>query len=1097
MFGFVLRRARGRLQLTVALVLTVLITTNVLTCLQAFGQSVGDAGVSRALQGSGNDRTTVLLSGDQGADRRAGENVAVAAFARTLFGRFPVSVDALSRSRPYGLPGVSGTGGTDPDLTKLAALGRDHVQLLSGHWPAPASGPRSAIEVAVPRAELTRLRLAANAVPAQVRLADRYGGGPLTVTVTGVYRADDPSAPYWQLDPFGGREVQLAGFLSYGPMLVDDTVFTSGALPQDGRSWLLSPDLSTARLADADALRSRLDPATADLQRSSGLSAQTELGAELDDVRAGAQASWSDELIGSLQLALLAVVALLLVVQLINTRQAPEDAFLTARGATRRRLGLLTAGQALLLALPAAVLAPLLTPLLLRLLGRSYGPLAHLPVDTSLSWRSWLVAALCALACVALTAAPTLLRGAAAGLRQRAGQRQALVSGAARSGADLALIALAVLAYQELQHYGADAGAGLGVDPVAVAAPTLALCAGTVLVLRLLPYAARLGGLLAARGRGLSAALVGWQLARRPGRTTGPTLLLVLAVATGVLALGEHTSWSASQSDQASFATADGLRISDSALPPLGQGGRYGALPGGDPIIPVARTQVALPNGGDTQLLAVDAAAVAAQLSIRPDLLDGRSVHQLFAPLAQPGPRGAAAGIPLPGRPARLDLDLSARLQVFTGAGQSAGTTATESRQSSPQLLVQLRDRFGAVHIVQLTGPPLDGNATLSVDLTTSAGAPFGSIAWPLTLAGVEVQLALQPGVTFSGELTVRRVATAQTQDGPATAVTAPAGLAWSAYNAVDPNLPTTPDPALTVQPGPGVLAVDYSTAGSSVDATLTPVGADPARTAGQDAKQAPALPALATRGYLDAVGATVGDVVPFPFGTTTVPLRITAELNAMPTAGNAALIVDLGALSRRLAVTGTLPPEPTEWWLPASSPQDQGPAQAAAALRAGPGTQSLQLREEVAAQLTDDPLSAGPQVTLLALAVLAAVLAAIGFAAATAAAASERTREHAVLLALGCPPRRLARTAAAEAAVLIVLGTAVGLGVGALIVRLVVPLVVLTPTAQQPVPPVLVALPLDRTLALIAAITVVPVLTAFLSGRRSAAARPRPLEEL
>jgi hypothetical protein len=60
-----------------------------------------------------------------------------------------------------------------------------------------------------------------------------------------------------------------------------------------------------------------------------------------------------------------------------------------------------------------------------------------------------------------------------------------------------------------------------------------------------------------------------------------------------------------------------------------------------------------------------------------------------------------------------------------------------------------------------------------------------------------------------------------------------------------------------------------------------------------------------------------------------------------------------------------------------------------------------------------------------------------------------------------------------------------------------VVPLVVLTPSAQRPVPPVEVALPPGTTLALVVSIAVVPVLTAFLSGRRSAAVQQRPLEEL
>ncbi len=73
------------------------------------------------------------------------------------------------------------------------------------------------------------------------------------------------------------------------------------------------------------------------------------------------------------------------------------------------------------------------------------------------------------------------------------------------------------------------------------------------------------------------------------------------------------------------------------------------------------------------------------------------------------------------------------------------------------------------------------------------------------------------------------------------------------------------------------------------------------------------------------------------------------------------------------------------------------------------------------------------------------------------------------------------------------------GLGLGTLIVRLVVPLVVLTPAAGRPVPEVLVHLPLGRTLALAAATAAVPLLSAFLSGRRYriVAARLRHVEEM
>ncbi|MFB0632058.1 FtsX-like permease family protein, partial [Streptomyces sp. AB3(2024)] len=174
----------------------------------------------------------------------------------------------------------------------------------------------------------------------------------------------------------------------------------------------------------------------------------------------------------------------------------------------------------------------------------------------------------------------------------------------------------------------------------------------------------------------------------------------------------------------------------------------------------------------------------------------------------------------------------------------------------------------------------------------------------------------------------------------------------------------------------------------------------------------------------------------------------------------------------------------------------------AAAALRAGAGSQKAVLREEVAGALLRDPLSAGPQAALAALAVACAVLAAIGFAASAAASGRERAREHSILSALGASRPRLAGTAAAEGCLLVGLGTAVGVGLGAAIVHLVVPLTVLTPAARRPVPGVVVDLPTTQTLLLALAVAAVPLLSAVLGGRggrtnRAAAARLRYVEEM
>ncbi|MFF2142428.1 FtsX-like permease family protein [Kitasatospora sp. NPDC058190] len=1111
MLGFVVRRLRGRLPLAAAVLLTVLITTAVLTALVTFNSGVGQAGLRQALQGPGHARTTVVVTAEHGLDQRAKDEEALAAYRQKLFGSLPVRTDSLLRSRSYGLPGAGATAGVagatgdaasadqsaanaKVDLTVLADVDRGRARLVAGAWPGVAAGPvqSTAPQVAVPQSMLTRLGIGEQALPADVQLTDRLGGKPLTVRVTGAYRATDPSDPYWRIDPVGGHEVEVGGFTTFGPMMVDQSVFTAGGLPQSSRGWLLDADFAGVDQDTAQAIGDRAKGLGEDLRKAASLGAVTELPDVVSELSASLLVARSTLLIGALQLAVLATAALLLVVRLISARQERESELLAARGASGIRLGGLTALELVLLAIPAAAFAPLLTPFLVRVLaglGRSH----QVVLDTAIGWTLWPVAVLCAVACILLATAPSLLRGAGAALRLRGGRRQALVSGIARNGGDLAVLALAVLAYQQLDQYGgglsADSSGRLGVDLLLVATPTLALCAGTLVVLRLLPLAARLGARVAARGRGLGPALVGWQLARQPARATGPVLLLVLAVATGVLAIGQHATWTASQRDQAAFATGGGLRISASHGSLMGQGGRFGALPGGDRLIPVAREEQPLPTGTG-QVLAVDTAALTDRVPLRGDLLGGHTADELFRPLAQPVPTGPQGGLPLPGHPLRIDADLSIR-QDFHGTILLSGTRYPVSPYP-PEVTLLLRDRFGYVHKVPFAGLPVSGELRASAPLSALVDAPMGSAAAPLTVVGATVSFSDRA----DGEVTVRRLAVSDTADGPATEVPLPTGLSWKGDVVDAPASQARTGPLVTVRPEPAdadrLFTVDYSFANGTGDAyraVLSPAGAT-----------APTVVSgVATRDYLKLVGASTGDTVQVPFAGTVLPVKITGAVEAVPVAGRSALVIDLATTARLLAAQGRSLPSHAEWWLPATGPGDRTPAQAAAALRAAPGSQDVQLYDEVSAGLLGDPVGAAPQNALMAVAVAAAVLAAIGFVAAVAGSAHERARDSALLLALGARRKQVTRTITAEQALLVGLGGAVGLALGTLLVHLIVPFVVLTPAARRPVPEALIELPVGQALLFASAIAVVPLLSAFLIGRRrrDVAARLRHVEEM
>ncbi|MFF7634280.1 FtsX-like permease family protein [Kitasatospora sp. NPDC008050] len=1101
MGGFILRRLRSRLALAAAAVLTIVLTATVLCTLNAFESGVGDAGVRRAMAVQDRARATVQVTDDVASSGRAPVDQQVRGLASRIFGPLPAQVREIARSHAYGLPATGATGANgqpvDPDLTLLASLDPAEVTLSAGRLPQ-AAAPGGPVQVAVPDTVTHRLGLRPEALPTALHLVDRYDGSALDVLITGTYHPTDTADPYWQLDPLGGHGVTVNGFTTYGPLLVQDSVFTGGTVTQQSLALLLTGDFSHARATELDALRDRTAQQIAAFRTGTGMTATSSLTGALDDLHNDLLVARSTLVIGALQLAVLAIAALVLVTRLLGERQAAENALLTARGATWRRIAGLTALEAGLLALPAVLLAPLLTPALLTLLGR-YGPLAHAKVRLSggLTPVSWLLALAVAVGAVLVVLVPAVTRVLGTSvLQRRAGRRQALVSALGRSGTDLALLVLAALAYFQLAHYGsgpgssvsataagsaaagggalsADASGRLGLDPVLVTAPTLALCAGTVLALRLLPLVARLGERWAGRRRGLPGALAGWQFARRPRRNAGPVLLMVFAISMGMLALGQAASLSASQRDQSAFASLGGLRVTNLAVPALGQGGVLDQLPAGSRFLPVSRQELPLQAGRIGQLLAIDAKAAAASVRMRPDLSGGRTPAQFFAPLTGTGTDSGGAdvgGIVLPGKPIRLNLDLSVRSAVSATPAEPPGEFTPDPGLGpptpAPAVRLELRDRHGIPFEALTVGVPADGDTSVSADLAPLIGSPAGRAAYPLTLTGVRLTYDGPVFGDLQQQLTVHRMTTTDLDGGSTTAIGS-AARSWTVRSGA----------TLAPANGQDLFGVTYTAGQRELNKdTWLAVG-------GSGGAPPTVLDALATKDYLTATGAAVGQVIPLSLGSASLQARIVAVVPALPGAGGqsggptTALMVDLPTVDQMLSANASLTLPPTEWWLPGTGPTDPAPAQAAAALRAGTVPAQLQVYQELVSGLRDDPLGAAPQSALLALTVAAAVLAAIGFAAAAVGAAGERAAEFAVLRALGTAHRQLARTAAAEQGILIALGLGVGAALGTALTHLVVPLTVLSADAHRPTPAVLVVLPFGQVLVLLAAVAALPVL--------------------
>src|SRR6202050_4861232 len=177
--------------------------------------------------------------------------------------------------------------------------------------------------------------------------------------------------------------------------------------------------------------------------------------------------------------------------------------------------------------------------------------------------------------CTAVMTWPALHAPAPDAARLRRG-RQARLAGIAWAGGDLALVALAAVAVWELRGYSAvahPATGSLGIDPVVALAPVLALAGVPSIPLRGLPLLARLADKATDRGRRLAAAMVSWQIARRPIRQAGPGPALAGAVAPHPPGGVGGAGWRSHAADQAAFAVGSDVRVDSAGPLPLGATG--------------------------------------------------------------------------------------------------------------------------------------------------------------------------------------------------------------------------------------------------------------------------------------------------------------------------------------------------------------------------------------------------------------------------------------------------------------------------------------------------------------------------------------------
>jgi len=959
----------------------------------------------------------------------------------------------------------------------------DHAVLVSGRWPwqltpSATSAAGSAIPAAIPATTAALLRLRPGDV---LRVQDRDTNARLTFLLTGLYaerQSPASAASYWQLNsiPASGSS-SASGFTTYGPLVVSASAFP-GQLAAGTGTWVAQPDMADFNASDLSAISADVGAIEQSMQASNllnGLTVTTNLPAVL--ANAGDNVAVARSLLGisALQLLVLTVAALIAVARLLAGQREGETALLTARGATRWQLARLTAAEVIPLSLVTALAGGVAGIWLARVLGSTlYSaataggtvPAGGISLSAAGTWLDALAAAL-AVAVLAIGALLyPVLRPAPAGAQVRRG-RQAVISGATRAGADLALVALAVVACWQLRLYSAVSTSANGpsaIDPVLVLAPALALAGGTVLTLRLLPVAARALDRLAATGRGLTSALAGWQFSRQPLRQGGAALLLVMAVATGTLALAQHQSWTRSATDQASYVAGADVQVDLAGPLPAGATTTITGAKGVRAAMAVSVDQEATP----AEVVAVDAAQAPKVALLRADQ-SNLPPTALFRAIT---PTSAAGGVLVGGTPQVIQFTVTlsraplgpvtAQFTVAdaTGAAFQLTASAPFSADGRPHVLTASLGGAHAAYPLRISQVvlsytlPAEERLANSVTLTIAGATPA---TWAAVASSPELSSQLSAG-GVAGPSAEPQVTGWQPVAGGATLTFSP-GYGQISSNPGDPE-----DPTSVLEPTAGQLAL---TAPSAVTA---------------------AVPAIATQAFDNANNTGVGSIVQTTINGIPVPADIVAVANAFPTITDGGLVMDLPTLEAFLIGHGAEPVNVTQWWL--ATDGGQVPPSLARALPPGATITSSAV---LAADTVADPLSAVPQQALLAMAVAAALLAISGFWVSIAANVRQRRAENALLAALGVGQRSAAAQLFLEKLLLSVPAAALGLLLGTVVARLLVPAVTLSPTAQAPVPPAVTLFDLPQTVPLAVAVAVLPALAAALVVFQ----RPDPAAEL
>ncbi|NED93993.1 hypothetical protein G1H11_01525 [Phytoactinopolyspora alkaliphila] len=896
-----------------------------------------------------------------------------------------------------------------------------HVRVVDGAVFADSSRQDGTIAALVHATAAAELDLEPGSA---ITIGDEDTGARLEVV--GTWLPDDPSSGFWrdELERSGSEDAVL------GPVLIAEQDFPTVVTRSTAR-WRMVLDPAATSIEDVAVLGAGLRavrPRLGSDERitSTFVTVDGELPDVIDEFETQLMAARAVSASATALLVAMSFTATWLVAALLITSRSSSTVLLRARGATVRQIGGWAGIEALMVSVPAAVVAMPVSIGVLILLGSE-------PKPHTWSAQPWNLAAVAALAVafgVAAVMTGLAVRTAARSLRDSVGARTAGSSGrwiGAGTGA-LAVVAAAVAVWQ-LRRYRSpiitDARGQSAVDPLVVLAPALALVAGGMVALALLPLISRIVERLVALGRGLGWVWPAWQVSRRMQSYIAPVLLVAVAAGAGTLGIAYTTTWERLQRDLGGIEAGADVRVDVPA-----RGGRldddaagrwtaqpYRDLAGVAAVAPVWAGDVAVRDEGLT-VISAPAASFAEVSAASENVADASWIASTLGARTSHPP-----GLTVPEDADVLELTLDAAVRRAPDVADEYLDESSDPGEGQVELRLWLIDRDGAVTSVatETVGVPFDDEA--GIHQVVRVTMPSGVRPW--TLAAMDLTLSPASGMqrfAYGYDVAVAGIR-ATGADGSATVMSLVDVADWGAELPVNSAVPA----ALSRSGSPGI---GVST-GPVETRERTTVRLMPA---GQDEPIPVVLSAEASR----VLGLSAGADLALRIAGVDVGTRVAGTTSAVPgTLASMAAVVDLPSMMAALLRETNHVPSASQVWIGLAP--DSEPGMVTTAVAAVAGTDALVTARDASETLMPyrTGMSGAGVFGIAALAMTA--LMALGCAAAWTVARRQRHADVTALRALGMSPRAQGWSTVAEQLCVIFAAMAVGAAAGRIVAGLVV----------------------------------------------------------